>query len=98
MGSYSTSHLLQGPTATLQGLLGDWSTPMESNAQAEQEGEREFAHLHTLQTCKVCLRGAFVVVVAVVSLGYRVLISLGVAVQMAASDGWYNNSAVKDLV
>ena len=37
-------------------------------------------------------------VVAVVSLGYRVLISLDVAVQMVASDMWYNNSAVKDLV
>lgn len=36
--------------------------------------------------------------VAVVSLSYRVLISLGVAVQMVASDMWYNNSAVKDLV
>lgn len=36
--------------------------------------------------------------VAVVSLSYRVLISLGVAVQMVASDVWYNNSAVKDLV
>lgn len=41
---------------------------------------------------------AFVMAVAVVSLGYRVLISLGVAVQMVALDVWYNNSTVKDLV
>lgn len=94
MGPYSTSHLLQGPRP----LSKDYQEISQHQWKVTLRLRKRVSGNSLICTPYKRVSRAFVVAVAVVSLSYRVLTSLGVAVQMVASDGWYNNSAVKDLV